>query len=164
MLGSLNSSATDRITEFISIPAEEWTEEPESDDDQCQLAIALAESDELTAAEACDEDSEEVKIMTLKEANAASAALMLFLEENKCAASLQSQKEVSTQLSRMTFTARMTVAQASIPSRFVTPGSGLPLTGLSTEACSVVPTRTRADSEPASADSDRCRHAGTLQP
>jgi hypothetical protein len=59
----------------------------------------------------------------------------------------------------MTFTARMTVAQASIPSRFVTPGSGLPLTGLSTEACSVVPTRTRADSEPASADSDRCRYA-----
>jgi hypothetical protein len=55
MLGSLNSSATDRITEFISIPAEEWTEAPESDDDECQLAIALAESDELTAAEACEQ-------------------------------------------------------------------------------------------------------------
>ena len=88
------------------------TWKPESDDDECQLAIALAESDELTAAEACDDDSEEVKIMTLKEAKAASAALMLFLEENKCAASL----EVSTQLSRMTFTTRTT--QASIPSFF----------------------------------------------
>jgi hypothetical protein len=48
--------------------------------------------------------------MTLKEAKAASAALMLFLEENKRAASLESQKEVSTQLSRMTFTTRTTQA------------------------------------------------------
>jgi hypothetical protein len=33
------------------------------DDDECQLTKALAESDELTAAEACDDDSEEVKII-----------------------------------------------------------------------------------------------------
>jgi hypothetical protein len=93
-----------------------WKLESDDDEPECQLAIALAESDELTAAEACDDDSEEVKIMTLKEAKAASAALMLFFEETKCAACLESQKEVSNQLSRMTFTTRTT--QASIPSFF----------------------------------------------
>ena len=93
------------------------------DDDECQLTKALAESDELTAAEACDDDSEEVKIMTLKEAKVASAALMLILEDNKCAASLESQKEVSTQLSRMTFTTRTTHASIF---RFSRPPAGRP--------------------------------------
>jgi hypothetical protein len=121
--GSITDGDVCSLEEFISIPAEEWTEAPESDDDECQLALALAESDELTAAEACNDDSEEVKIMTLMAAKAASAALMLFLEENKCAASLESQKQVSTQLSRMTFTARTT--QASIPSCFKQAGLSL---------------------------------------
>jgi hypothetical protein len=115
-----NAAGTHRIDVFRCF-GKTW--KPESDDDECQLAIALAESDELTAAEACDDDSEEVKIMTLKEAKAASATLMLFLEENKCAASLESQKEVSTQLSRMTFTTRTTHASIF---RFSRPPAGRP--------------------------------------
>ena len=107
------------VKEFISIQAEEWTDSPESDDEESSLAIALAESDEPTAADACDDGSVEVQVMSWKEAKAASAALRPFLEENKCA-SREAMKEVSTELSRMTFTTR--TSQSSLTSFFQSSG------------------------------------------
>ena len=93
--------------EHVSVEAETWTEAPESDDDENPLAAALAECAEPTGEDACDDDSVEVKVFSLKEARAAAAGLKLFLEENKG----QTQGEirnVCAELSRMTVTARHT--------------------------------------------------------
>ena len=52
-----------------------------------------------------EDDSVEVKVMSLKQERAAAAELKLFLEENKCK-SQGDLKKVCAELSRMTVTAR----------------------------------------------------------
>ena len=63
---------------------ERWIEAPESDDDESPLVAVLAECEEPSRQDACDDDSVEVKAMSLQtwKARAAAAELMLFLEEN----------------------------------------------------------------------------------
>jgi hypothetical protein len=48
--------------------AERWIEAPESDDDESPLAAVLAECEEPSGQDACEDDSVEVKVMSLKEA------------------------------------------------------------------------------------------------
>ena len=91
--------------EYINIEAEQWIEAPDSDDDESPLAAVLAECDEPSGQDACEDDSVEVKVMSLKEARAAAAELKLFLEENK-RKSQDDMKKVCADLSRMTVTAR----------------------------------------------------------
>ena len=71
--------------EFIDIPAEKWTESPESesDDDESEIAAVLRECDDPAGTDAVDDDSVEVKAMSLKEVREAAAGVLLFLEENK---------------------------------------------------------------------------------
>ena len=83
----------------------QWIEAPDSDDDESPLAAVLAECDEPSGQDACEDDSVEVKVMSLKEARAAAAELKLFLEENK-RKSQDDMKKVCADLSRMTVTAR----------------------------------------------------------
>ena len=60
-----NGSDTCSAEEFIDIPAEKWTEFPESDDDKCELAAVLLECEDPTGTDAVDDDSVEVKAMSL---------------------------------------------------------------------------------------------------
>ena len=90
--------------EFIDIPAERWTESPESDDDESELAAVLHECEDPTGTDA-DDDSVEVKVMSLKEVRDAAAAVLLFLEENR-SSSQAAAREICAELSRMTVTAR----------------------------------------------------------
>ncbi len=66
-----------RAEEFIDIPAERWTESPwpESDDDESELAavLRLHECEDPTGTDAVDDDSVEVKVMSLKEVKEAAA-------------------------------------------------------------------------------------------
>jgi hypothetical protein len=62
----------------IYIEAEQWTKAPESDDDENPLAAVLEECEEQCGQEACEDDSEEVTGMSLKQARAAVAELELF--------------------------------------------------------------------------------------
>ncbi len=68
----------------------------------------LNKCEEPWGQEACEGDSEEVKVMSLKQARAAAAELKLFLEENKC--KLQDDtKRVCAELSWMTVTVQPAV-------------------------------------------------------
>ena len=58
------------------------TNEPESDDDECELTKALEDCGDPTGEDALEDDSI-THGMTLKEARAASRALQLFLEEEQ---------------------------------------------------------------------------------
>lgn len=91
--------------EFISIPAERWTEAPESDDDENELATALAECEDPTGNDAVDDDSVEVKVMSLTEVRLAAAQVRLFLEENQCSTQFAA-LDICAELSRMTVTTR----------------------------------------------------------
>jgi len=68
--------------ELVNIPAERWTEDLDSDDDESDLAKAMAECPDPQGSEAVEDDSVEIKCMTLKDAQAASSALFHFLQEN----------------------------------------------------------------------------------
>jgi hypothetical protein len=46
--------------------AEGWIEAPESDDDESPLVAVLAECEELSRQDACDDDSVEVNAMSLQ--------------------------------------------------------------------------------------------------
>ena len=46
--------------------AEGWIEAPESDDDESPLVAVLAECEEPSRQDACDDDSVEVKAMSLQ--------------------------------------------------------------------------------------------------
>jgi hypothetical protein len=92
--------------ELINIPAERWTEAPDSSDDECELTLAMAECAELTDAETQEDDSVEPPSMSLKEARAASSALLMFLEENKCEDAASHQGTVSAALGRLNMTVR----------------------------------------------------------
>jgi hypothetical protein len=46
--------------------AERWIEAPESDDDESPLVAVLAECEEPSRQDACDDDSVEVKAMSLQ--------------------------------------------------------------------------------------------------
>ncbi len=90
--------------EYINIKAERWIKAPGSDDDE-SLAAVLAEWDEPSRQDACEDESVEVKVVSLKDARAAAAELKLFFEESKF--KLQDDiKKVCADLSRMTVTAR----------------------------------------------------------
>ena len=91
--------------EFIDIPAEKWTESPEYDDDESELAAVLLECEDPTGTNAVDDDSVEVKVMSLKEVREAAAGVLLFLEENK-SNSQAAARGICAELSRMTVTAR----------------------------------------------------------
>ena len=91
--------------EFIDIPAEKWTESPESDDDESEIAAVLRECDDPAGTDAVDDDSVEVKVMSLKEVREAAAGVLLFLEENK-SSSQAAARGICAELSRMTVTAR----------------------------------------------------------
>ena len=91
--------------EFIDIPAERWTESPESDDDESELAAVLHECEDPTGTDADDDDSVEVKVMSLKEVREAAAGVLLFLEENR-SSSQAAARDICAELSRMTVTAR----------------------------------------------------------
>ena len=91
--------------ELIDIPAELWTEAPDSDDDECELTMALADCAEPNELEAQDDDSVGPLAMSLKDAKAASIALRMFLEENKCEEAASHMESVSATLSRLTVTA-----------------------------------------------------------
>jgi hypothetical protein len=94
--------------ELIDIPAELWTEAPDSDDDECELIMALAECAEPNESEAQNDDSAEPPAMSLnlKKARAAGIALRMFLEENKCEEAASHMESVSATLSRLTVTFR----------------------------------------------------------
>ncbi len=66
--------------ELVNIPAERWTEDLDSDDDESDLAQAMAECPDPQGSDAVEDDSVEIKCMTLKEAPAASAGLFHFLQ------------------------------------------------------------------------------------
>ncbi len=70
--------------EFVNIPAERWTEDLDtgSDEDGSDLAKAMAECPDPQGSDDVEDDSVEIKCMTLKEARAASAGLFHFLQEN----------------------------------------------------------------------------------
>ena len=68
--------------ELVNIPAERWTENPDSYDDESDLAQAMAQCPDPQGTDAVEDDSVEIKCMTLKEARAASAGLFHFLQEN----------------------------------------------------------------------------------
>ena len=93
------------VNDLIDIPAEQWTEAPESDDDECELTKALVDCQDPTGEDALDDDSV-APSMTLKEARAASRALQLFLEENKCAAEAEGQQGITAALSKLSVTSR----------------------------------------------------------
>ena len=92
--------------ELIDIPAERWTEAPDSDDDECELTQALAESMEPTDTDAQEDDSVDPPVMSLKDAREASRALLMFLEENKCDDAASHQGSVSAALSLLHITRR----------------------------------------------------------
>jgi hypothetical protein len=89
--------------ELFHIPAERWTEDPDSDDDDSELAQAITECPEPTGGDAVEDDSVEIKCMTLKEARLACAGLFHFLQENG-SAQAGAQAEISKELSNMTLT------------------------------------------------------------
>mmetsp|Transcript_41951 Transcript_41951/g.87685 ORF Transcript_41951/g.87685 Transcript_41951/m.87685 type:complete len:127 (+) Transcript_41951:474-854(+) len=78
----LSRRETCTAEELVNIPAERWTEDPDSDDDESDLAQAMAECPDPQGTDAVEDDSVEIKCMTLKEAQAASAGLFHFLQEN----------------------------------------------------------------------------------
>ena len=67
-----------------NIAAERWTEDLENDDDESEFAQAMAECPDPKGSDAVEDDSVEVKCMTLREAQArvASAGPSHFLQEN----------------------------------------------------------------------------------
>ena len=95
---------------FIDIPAEKWTESPESesDDDESEIAAVMRECDDPAGTDAVDDDSVEVKTMSLKEVREAAAGVLLFLEENK-SSSQAAAMETCAELSRMTVIKEMPV-------------------------------------------------------
>ena len=86
---------------------------PDSGDDECELTMALADCAEPKELEAQDDDSVEPLAMSLKDhcAKAASIALRMFLEENKCEEAVLHMESVSATLSRLTVTARHSQAR-----------------------------------------------------
>ena len=70
------------LKRFIDIPAEKWTESPESesDDDESEIAAVLRKCDDPAGT---DDDKVEVRVMSLKEVREAAAGVLLYLEENK---------------------------------------------------------------------------------
>lgn len=97
--------------ELIDIPAERWTESPDSDDDECELTMAMADCAEPNESEAQDDDSVEPPAMSLKDARAASIALRMFFEENKCEEAASHMESVSATLSGLTVTVRHSQAR-----------------------------------------------------
>ena len=92
--------------EFIDIPAEKWIESPESDDDESELAAVLLECEDPTGTDDVDDDSVEVKVMSLKEVREAAAGVLLFFLEENRSSSQAAAREICAELSRMTVTAR----------------------------------------------------------
>ena len=92
------ASGADIAEEFIDIPAEKWTESPESDDDESELAAVLRECDDPTGTDAVDDDSVELKVMSLKEVREAAAGVLLFLEENRSSSQADA-REICAELS-----------------------------------------------------------------
>jgi hypothetical protein len=93
--------------EFIDMPAEKWTESPESesDDDESEIAAVLRECGDPAGTDAVDDDSVEVKAMSLKEVREAAAGVLLSWKRTKAAHKLL-QWGICAELSRMTVTAR----------------------------------------------------------
>ena len=50
--------------ELVNIPAERWTEDLDSDDDESDLAQAMAECPDPQGSDAVEDDSVEIKCMT----------------------------------------------------------------------------------------------------